>query len=133
PRGSRYRLANSEPPLNVSVAAFDQFGTSDLDAVTRNQIETGQRMTELLKQGQYQPMPVEEQVASLWAAGNGFLADVPVNKVRSFESQYLDYLRTARPEILAAIRSKKALDDELTAQLKSATETFKGGSEFASR
>ena len=116
-----------------SLAAFAQFGTSDLDAVTRNQIETGQRMTELLKQGQYQPMPVEEQVASLWAAGNGFLADVPVNKVRSFESQYLDYLRTARPEILAAIRSKKALDDELTAQLKAATETFKGGSEFASR
>jgi F-type H+-transporting ATPase subunit alpha len=115
-----------------SLAAFAQFGTSDLDAVTRNQIETGQRMTELLKQGQYQPMPVEEQIASLWMAGNGFLADVDVSKVRAFESQYLDYLRTARPEVLAAIREKKALDDGLTASLKSATESFKAGSEFAS-
>jgi len=115
-----------------SLAAFAQFGTSDLDAVTRNQIETGQRMTELLKQGQYQPMPVEEQVASLWMAGNGYLADVDVDRVRAFESQYLDYLRTAKPEILAAIKQKQALDDELTGQLKAATDGFKAGSEFAS-
>jgi F-type H+-transporting ATPase subunit alpha len=115
-----------------SLAAFAQFGTSDLDAVTRNQIETGQRMTELLKQGQYQPMPVAEQVASLWMAGNGYLADVPVDKVRDFERQYLDYLRTAEPGLLSAIADRKALDDELTAALKGATEAFKGGSTFAS-
>jgi F-type H+/Na+-transporting ATPase subunit alpha len=115
-----------------SLAAFAQFGTSDLDAVTRNQIETGQRMTELLKQGQYQPMPVEEQVASLWMAGNGYLADVTVENVRAFEAQYLEYLRTARPEVLAAIKTQQAIDDDLTAQLKSAADAFKAGSEFAS-
>ncbi len=116
-----------------SLAAFAQFGTSDLDAVTRNQIETGQRMTELLKQGQYQPMPVAEQVASLWMAGNGYLADVPVDKVRDFERQYLDYLRTAEPGLLSAIADRKALDDEITTALKGATDAFKGGSTFASR
>jgi F-type H+/Na+-transporting ATPase subunit alpha len=100
--------------------------------VTRNQIETGQRMTELLKQGQYQPMPVEEQVASLWMAGNGYLADVTVENVRAFEAQYLEYLRTARPEVLAAIKTQQAIDDDLTAQLKSAADAFKAGSEFAS-
>jgi F-type H+/Na+-transporting ATPase subunit alpha len=115
-----------------SLAAFAQFGTSDLDAVTRNQIETGQRMTELLKQGQYQPMPVEEQVASLWMAGNGYLADVAVENVRAFEAQYLEYLRTARPEVRAAIKTQQAIDDDLTAQLKSAADAFKAGSEFAS-
>ncbi len=115
-----------------SLAAFAQFGTSDLDPVTRNQIETGQRMTELLKQGQYQPMPVEEQVADLWMAGAGYLADVPVDKVREFEKQYLDYLRTAEPGLLKAIADRKALDDELTAALKGATDAFKSGSIFAS-
>jgi F-type H+/Na+-transporting ATPase subunit alpha len=115
-----------------SLAAFAQFGTSDLDPVTRNQIETGQRMAELLKQGQYQPMPVEEQVASLWMAGNGFLADVPVDQVRPFEAAYLDYLRTAEPGLLAAIRDRKALDDEITTALRKVTESFKGGSQWAS-
>jgi F-type H+-transporting ATPase subunit alpha len=114
-----------------SLAAFAQFGTSDLDPVTRNQIETGQRMAELLKQGQYQPMPVEEQVASLWMAGNGFLADLPVDQVRPFETAYLEYLRTAEPGLLAAIRDRKALDDELTSALQKVTESFKGGSQWA--
>ena len=86
-----------------SLAAFAQFGTSDLDPATRKQIETGVRMTEILKQGQYQPMPVEEQVVDLWMAGNGYLDDVPVEQVKEFESQYLDYLRTAHPELLQTI------------------------------
>ena len=116
-----------------SLAAFAQFGTSDLDPATRNQIETGQRMTEVLKQGQYQPMPVEEQVAILWAASNGYLGDVPVDQVRSFETQYLDYLRTAQADLLRQIAERKALDDELTAALKTATDNFKAGSTFASR
>ncbi len=116
-----------------SLAAFAQFGTSDLDASTRNQIETGQRMTEVLKQGQYQPLPVEEQVAILWAASNGFLADVPVEQVRAFEQDYLEYMRTAQTDILGRIASTKALDDDLTAALKAATETFKGGSRFATK
>ncbi len=116
-----------------SLAAFAQFGTSDLDPATRNQIETGQRMTELLKQGQYQPLPVEEQVAVLWVGASGYLSDVPVEKIRAFEAQYLEYLRTAQSELLAKIAERKALDDELTDALKSATEAFKGGSEFASK
>ena len=115
-----------------SLAAFAQFGTSDLDPTTRNQIETGQRMTEILKQGQYQPLPVQEQVAILWAASNGFLADVAVDKVRAFETEYLDYLRTAQPELLARIATEGQISDELTPLLKSATENFKGGSSFAS-
>ncbi|MFN8590664.1 MAG: F0F1 ATP synthase subunit alpha [Thermomicrobiales bacterium] len=116
-----------------SLAAFAQFGTSDLDPVTRKQIETGMRMTEILKQGQYQPMPVEEQVADLWMAGNGFLDDVAVADVREFESQYLDYMRTAQPELLARIANEKALSDEIIASLRAATEAFKAGSKWASR
>ena len=116
-----------------SLAAFAQFGTSDLDAATRNQIETGQRMTEILKQGQYQPLPVEEQVAILWAASNGFLADVEPNQVSAFEKEYLENLRTAHPELLAKIASEGAISDEIGAELKTATEQFKAGSSFAKK
>ncbi len=115
-----------------SLAAFAQFG-SDLDPATRQQLETGQRMTEILKQGQYQPMPVEEQVAILWAATNGFLNDVPTDQVQAFESEYLEYLRTAGADLLRRIADEKALSDELSAALRSATENFKGGSRFAAR
>ena len=115
-----------------SLAAFAQFGTADLDPVTRNQIETGQRMTEILKQGQYQPLPVEDQVAIFWMASNGFLADVPVDQVRAFEQQYIEYMRNAHADLLANIKSQGALDDDLTAALKKATDDFKGGSQWAS-
>ncbi len=115
-----------------SLAAFAQFGTSDLDPATRKQIETGVRMTEILKQGQYQPMPVEEQVADLWMAGNGFLDSVPVDEVREFETEYLDYMRTANPEILQAIKEKQELTDELIEQLRAATAAFKSGSKWGS-
>jgi F-type H+-transporting ATPase subunit alpha len=90
-------------------------------------------MTEILKQGQYQPLPVEEQVAILWAASNGFLADVPVDQVRAFETQYLEYMRTAQTDLLAQIASEKQIGDETAQALRSATETFKGGSQFASK
>ncbi len=115
-----------------SLAAFAQFG-SDLDPATRQQLETGQRMTEILKQGQYQPMPVEEQVAILWAATNGVLNDVPTDQVQAFESEYLEYLRTAQADLLRRIAEEKALSDDLIAALRTATENFKGGSRFASR
>jgi F-type H+-transporting ATPase subunit alpha len=115
-----------------SLAAFAQFGTSDLDPATRKQIETGVRMTEILKQGQYQPMPVEEQVVDLWMAGNGFLDDVQVEDVKEFESQYLDYMRTAHPELLRTIAQEQALSDEVIEQLRSATDSFKAGSQWAS-
>jgi F-type H+-transporting ATPase subunit alpha len=115
-----------------SLAAFAQFGTSDLDPATRKQIETGVRMTEILKQGQYQPMPVEEQVVDLWMAGNGYLDDVPVEEVKEFETQYLDYLRTANPEILQEIAQSQALSDEMIERLRSASDAFKAGSTWAS-
>jgi F-type H+-transporting ATPase subunit alpha len=115
-----------------SLAAFAQFGTSDLDPATRKQIETGVRMTEILKQGQYQPMPVEEQVVDLWMAGNGYLDDVQVEEVKEFESQYLDYMRTAHPDILQAIAEKLELTDEIIEQLRTASDSFKAGSQWAS-
>src|SRR5918998_296647 len=115
-----------------SLAAFAQFGTSDLDPATRKQIETGVRMTEILKQGQYQPMPVEEQVVDLWMAGNGYLDDVPVEEVKEFESQYLDYMRTANPEILQEIAQAQSLSDEVVERLRAASDSFKAGSQWAS-
>ncbi|MBL8129472.1 MAG: F0F1 ATP synthase subunit alpha, partial [Chloroflexia bacterium] len=113
-----------------SLAAFAQFGTADLDPVTRKQIETGARMTEILKQGQYQPMPVQEQIADLWMAGNGFLDTVPVNEVREFETAYLDYLRTANSDLLDRIAQEKQLTDAITEELRAATEAFKAGSRW---
>jgi F-type H+-transporting ATPase subunit alpha len=115
-----------------SLAAFAQFGTSDLDPATRKQIETGVRMTEILKQGQYQPMPVQEQVVDLWMAGNGYLDDVPVEEVKEFETQYLDYMRTAHPELLQTIAQEQSLSDEIIEQLSSAADSFKAGSQWAS-
>ncbi len=114
-----------------SLAAFAQFGSSDLDAATRSQIERGQRMTEVLKQGQYQPMPVAEQIAILWAASNGYLDDVPVDRVREFEAQFLETLRTANPEVLQRIVTERELNDEIVAGLKQAVENFKGGTNFS--
>jgi F-type H+-transporting ATPase subunit alpha len=115
-----------------SLAAFAQFG-SDLDAATKAQLDRGARLTEVLKQGQYQPYPVEEQVAIIWAATNGFLDDVEVDNVREFETEFLQNLRTAHPQILQQIASEKSLSDELTATLRTATENFKAGSRFATR
>jgi F-type H+-transporting ATPase subunit alpha len=116
-----------------SLAAFAQFGTSDLDAATRQQLERGQRVTEILKQEQYQPMPISEQVAIIWAATNGYLDNVAVDQVRDFEKEYLDTLRTAHAELLQRIEAEKALSDEITAALRTATEQFKAGSRFASK
>jgi F-type H+-transporting ATPase subunit alpha len=113
------------------LAAFAQFGTSDLDPVTRKQIETGTRMTEILKQGQYQPMPMEEQVVDLWMAGNGYLDSVAVAEVREFEGQYLDYMRTAHADLLGVIAQEKALSDETIENLRAATDAFKAGSQWA--
>jgi F-type H+-transporting ATPase subunit alpha len=115
-----------------SLAAFAQFG-SDLDPATKAQLDRGARLTEVLKQGQYQPVPVEEQVAIIWAATNGFLDDVAVEDVRAFENDYIENLRTAHPDILKRIATEKALSDELTAALKSATQNFKAGSKYASK
>lgn len=113
-----------------SLAAFAQFG-SDLDANTRAQLDRGARLTETLKQGQYQPMPVEEQVAVLWAATNGPLDSVPVEDVREWEAGLLDNLRTAHGDLLDTIKTEKQLSDETIAALASAVESYKSGSKWA--
>lgn len=106
------------------LAAFAQFG-SDLDKATQARLARGERMVEILKQGQYVPMPVEEQVAVIYAAVNGYTDDIEVNKIVDFEKGFLNFLRTAKPEILGAIREEKVLSDQLIAKLKEAILEFK--------
>src|ERR687886_503452 len=105
------------------MAAFAQFG-SDLDASTQRLLARGARLTELLKQPQYQPMPVEEQVASIYAGTQGFLDSVEVRDVTRYEAAMLSYLRSEKPEVLAKIRDTKALDDETAGALKDALGEF---------
>ncbi|WP_295638285.1 F0F1 ATP synthase subunit alpha [uncultured Mailhella sp.] len=106
------------------MAAFAQFG-SDLDKDTKAILDRGARMTELLKQPQYHPMPTEEQVASIFAASRGFLDDIEVKDVLPFEGGMLEMLRTEKPDILADIRDRKKLDDDLEARLSAAIKEFK--------
>src|SRR5467141_545197 len=106
------------------LAAFAQFG-SDLDAATKARLDRGQRIVELFKQVQYNPIPVEEQVAVLWAMQNGYLDSVPVEKVKQFQIKLQDYLRTRKESLLAAIVSKRALDKDLEGELASALDEFK--------
>jgi len=107
------------------LAAFAQFG-SDLDKVTQNQLNRGQRLVELLKQPQFQPLPVEKQVAILYAGVNGLLDDVQVKDLRAFEDGYYPYLESSHPAILIDIATKKALDDDLKQRLNAAIADYKG-------
>ncbi len=106
------------------LAAFSQFG-SDLDKVTQQQLNRGQRLTELLKQPQFQPLSAAQQVAILFAGTQGLLDDLPVPDIKAFEAGYYSFLDTAHPDILSDIATKKALDDDLRARLKSAIEEYK--------
>ncbi|GAV24192.1 ATP synthase subunit alpha [Carboxydothermus islandicus] len=106
------------------LAAFAQFG-SDLDKATLARLTRGERLVELLKQDQYKPMPVEEQIMAIFAAVNGYLDDLPVEKVRPFEAEFLKFMRANYPQIGEEIRTKGVLTEELTARLKSAIEEFK--------
>src|SRR6202030_3830676 len=99
------------------LAAFAQFG-SDLDASTKARLDRGQRIIELFKQIQYNPIPVELQVAVLWAMQNGFIDPVPVERVKEFQNKLQDFLETRKESLLASIRQKKQLDAELEANLK---------------
>jgi F-type H+/Na+-transporting ATPase subunit alpha len=105
-------------------AAFAQFG-SDLDAATQRQIARGQRLTEILKQPQYEPMDVEKQIVVIWAASNGYIDDLPVESVRKFETELLKYLDNAGGPLLSAIREKRVLDDEVKSLLGSTLDEFK--------
>jgi F-type H+-transporting ATPase subunit alpha len=106
------------------LAAFAQFG-SDLDKATQAQLARGQRLVEVLKQPQYQPMDVEKQVLVIWAATTGQMDDIPVEHVRRFEADFLRFVETSHPGILGAIREKKALTDEIKAEMQQAVADFK--------
>ena len=110
------------------LAAFAQFG-SDLDPATQKQLNRGKRLVEILKQPQYQPLTVEKQVAIVFAATNGLLDEVPVNRLRQYEDGLFRHLETSAPQVLKSISEKKILDDDLKASLKAAVEEF--GKHFA--
>jgi F-type H+-transporting ATPase subunit alpha len=104
--------------------AFASFA-SDLDAATKRQLDRGARTVEVLKQGQYNPMPTEEQVVILYAVTNGFLDDIPVNRIREWERGFLEYVRAQYPQVGQAIRKEKALSKETEADLKRAIGQYK--------
>ncbi len=106
------------------LAAFAQFG-SELDAKTQAQIDRGKRIMEVFKQPQYSPIPVEIQVAVIWAVQNGYVDDVAVGRVKEFQSKWTEFLNTRKPELLRKIAEEKALSDDLKAALKAATDQFK--------
>jgi F-type H+-transporting ATPase subunit alpha len=116
-------------PLRLSLVqyreleAFAQFG-SDLDAATQKQLARGARLVEVLKQPQYRPVPVEKQVVIIYAVTNGYLDDVEVPHIRQWERDFLDYVEASHAAVLNDIRTKKALDDDLTKRLKAAIEAF---------
>jgi F-type H+-transporting ATPase subunit alpha len=106
------------------LAAFAQFG-SDLDKASQAQLARGKRWVEVLKQGPYSPIPVEKQVAIIFAGGNGYLDDIAVEDVRRFEAELYSFLDNSKPEVLQAIREKRELNDEIRNQLKNALNEFK--------
>jgi F-type H+-transporting ATPase subunit alpha len=108
-----------------SLAAFAQFA-SDLDKATQAQLARGQRLTELMKQVNYNPYPFEDQVLSIFSATNGFMDQFPVEDVRRFESELLTFLKQRYPEIVSSVRNEKAISKDNEAALKSAIGEFAG-------
>ncbi|OBQ50248.1 F0F1 ATP synthase subunit alpha [Halodesulfovibrio spirochaetisodalis] len=106
------------------LAAFAQFG-SDLDKATQAKLNRGARLVELLKQPQYEPMEFCEQVSSMYAATRGFMDDVEVDKIRDFESGLLDFLRSSKSDILADLKDREVIDDDIEGRLKAAIDEFK--------
>ena len=105
------------------LAAFAQFA-SDLDSATRHQLERGARLTELLKQDKYEPVPLGLQVATIYAGTQGFIDKVPTARVKEWEGAFTRFLKTERPGVIQEIEEKKALDDPLFERLKAAISTF---------
>jgi F-type H+-transporting ATPase subunit alpha len=107
------------------LAAFAQFGADQLDKVTQGQLSRGQRLTEVLKQDQFVPLPVEKQVLVIYAATSGALDALPVPEVRRFEREFLQFTDTNYPSLLKNIAAKKALDDSIKAEIKTALDAFR--------
>jgi F-type H+-transporting ATPase subunit alpha len=106
------------------LAAFAQFGSSDLDKATQQQLNRGARLVEILKQPQYQPLPVEKQVSILFAGTQGLLDQIPVDQIRVYEEEFHRFMETRFGNVLATIRDKKNLDDQIKADLTAATNEF---------
>jgi F-type H+-transporting ATPase subunit alpha len=107
------------------LAAFAQFGTEQLDKATQAQLARGQRLMEILKQDQYQPLPVEKQVLIIYAAANRYLDDLPVSECRRFEQELYPFIETNYSGVFKALREKKAFDDALRAETSKALDAFK--------
>jgi len=110
------------------LAAFAQFG-SDLDKATQAQLSRGERLVEILKQPQYEPLAVERQIAMIFAGTNGLLDEIAVSDVQAFEKEFYQFIETRHAAVDAAIREKKQLDDQLKADLTAAIKEF--AAEFA--
>jgi F-type H+-transporting ATPase subunit alpha len=107
------------------MAAFAQFG-SDLDAATQKQLARGSRLVEVLKQGQYEPLPVERQILIIYAATNGYVDQLPETAVRRYESELYRFVENRHPQLFEEIRSKRQLDDDLKAKTNKVLDEFKG-------
>jgi len=107
------------------LAAFAQFGADQLDKATQAQLGRGQRLQEVLKQDQYVPLSIEKQVLSIYVATSGAMDNVAVADVRRFEREFLQFAETNYPSVLKNIATKKALDDAVKAEIKTAVDGFK--------
>jgi F-type H+-transporting ATPase subunit alpha len=107
------------------MAAFAQFG-SDLDAATQRQLNRGARLVELLKQGQYQPLSVQQQVLIIYAGTNGFVDELPLNALKKYEHELYAFVEAKHPDVFADILKKRELDGDLRAKLNKTLEEFKG-------
>jgi F-type H+-transporting ATPase subunit alpha len=111
------------------LAAFAQFG-SDLDPGTRSRLERGQRATEVLKQPEYQPLTMPQEVIILYALSKGFLDDVPVDRVQEFEQAFQRFMGASHPEVVEAIANEKTISEQTEQGLRAAIEEFKQSSQF---
>jgi len=107
------------------MAAFAQFG-SDLDQATQRQLNRGARLVELLKQGQYEPLPVERQILIIYAGTNGFVDELPLSALKKYEQELYSFVEAKHPEIFADILKKRELDNDLRAKMTKALQEFKG-------
>jgi len=109
------------------VAAFAQFGTAELDKATRSQLERGQRIQEVLKQAQFVPVPLERQVMMLYVVINGYVDDIPVNRLAAFETEFYRFIEASYADLCKGIAVNKELNSETEDALKKAIQEFKQG------